>query len=109
MHPTLETEGAHLYFFCFCCICMYIFYTKKNKYLTTESTLRLFLIMKRLFSESHSSTVCIATSYGLDGGGVGVRVPVGEKNVYFFILFRLALGPTRRLIQWGTGGGSFPR
>jgi hypothetical protein len=42
-----------------------------------------------------------ATGYGLDGGGVGVRVPVGAR--IFSMSSRPALGPTQRPIQWVPG------
>jgi hypothetical protein len=38
---------------------------------------------------------------GLDGQGVGVRVPVGSRN--FSTSSRPALGPTQPSIQWKTG------
>jgi hypothetical protein len=45
----------------------------------------------------------IATGYGLDSQGVGVRVPVGGKNFHFSMSSRLALGPTQPPIQWVSG------
>jgi hypothetical protein len=44
--------------------------------------------------QSQNSVVGIATSYGLDDRGVGVRVPVGSRP---------ALGPTKSPIQWIPG------
>jgi hypothetical protein len=47
---------------------------------------------------SLDSAVGIATGYGLDERGVGVRVPVGSR--IFFASFRPALGSTQSPIQW---------
>jgi hypothetical protein len=44
--------------------------------------------------------VGIATGYGLDDQGVGVRVPVGGKNFHFSMSSRQALGSTQPSIQW---------
>jgi hypothetical protein len=48
------------------------------------------------------SAVGIATGYGLNCRGVGVRVPI---EAFFFLLptSRPALGPTSPLIQWVRG------
>jgi hypothetical protein len=54
---------------------------------------------------SRDSSVGIATGYGLDDRGVGVRVPVGVKNFLFSTSSRPALG----LTSYPMGiGGSFP-
>jgi hypothetical protein len=52
-------------------------------------------------SSSQDSIVRIATGYGLDDQGVGVRVPVGSR--IFSTLSRPALGPTEPPIQWVPG------
>jgi hypothetical protein len=44
--------------------------------------------------------VGIATGYGLDGRGVGVRVPVGVKNFLFSVSSRPALRFIQPPIQW---------
>jgi hypothetical protein len=51
------------------------------------------------------SAVGIATGYGLDGRGIGVRVPVGA---IFYSSSRPPdrLGPTRPPIQWVSGTAS---
>jgi hypothetical protein len=46
--------------------------------------------------------VGIATGYGLDDQGVGVRVPVGSR-ILFSKSSRPALGPTQPPIQWVPG------
>jgi hypothetical protein len=43
----------------------------------------------------------IATGYGEDGRGVGVRVPVGARFFVFYTSSRPSLGPTYLM---GTGG-----
>jgi hypothetical protein len=43
----------------------------------------------------------IATGYGLDDRGIGVRVPVGSR--IFSTSSRPAVGPTKPLIQWVPG------
>jgi hypothetical protein len=52
-------------------------------------------------SVSRDSVVRIATSYGLDDRGVGVRVPVGSR--IFSKSSRPALGSTQTPIQWVRG------
>jgi hypothetical protein len=54
-----------------------------------------------LFLRSRDSSVGIATGYGLDDRGVGVRVPVGSG--IFSTSSRPALGPTQPPIQWVAG------
>jgi hypothetical protein len=49
--------------------------------------------------QSQDSVVGIATGYGLDDRGVGVRVPVGSRIFSSRRLDRL-LGPTQLSIQW---------
>jgi hypothetical protein len=58
---------------------------------------------------SRDSAVCIASGYGLDDLGVGVRVPVGSR--IFSKSSRPALGPTQPPIQWVPGAfpGGSPR
>jgi hypothetical protein len=53
------------------------------------------------FVWSQDSVAGIATGYGLDGQGVGVRVPVGSKD--FSTSSRSALGATEPPIQWVLG------
>jgi hypothetical protein len=50
---------------------------------------------------SRDSVVGIATGYGLDDRGVGVRVPVGWR--IFYTSSRPVLGPTQPPIQWVPG------
>jgi hypothetical protein len=54
-------------------------------------------------SGSRDSAVGIATGYGLDDRGVGVRVLVGPKGFLLSMSYRPALWPTQPLIQWVTG------
>jgi hypothetical protein len=54
---------------------------------------------------SRDSAVGIATGYGLDDRGVGVRVPVGSR--IFSTSSRPAVGPTQPPIEWVPG--LFPR
>jgi hypothetical protein len=51
-------------------------------------------------SVSRDSVVGIAIGYGLDDGGVGVRVPVGWRIFFISTSSRPALGPTQPPIQW---------
>jgi hypothetical protein len=51
--------------------------------------------------KTRDNVVGIATGYGLDGGGVGVRIPVGAR--IFFTASRPTLGPTQPHIQWELG------
>jgi hypothetical protein len=53
--------------------------------------------------KSRDSSVGIATSYGLDGRGIGVRVPVVVGIFLFSISSRPALGFTQPPIQWVPG------
>jgi hypothetical protein len=48
--------------------------------------------------ESRDSSIGIATGYGLDDHGVGVRVPWG-KNFHFSVSSRPVLEPTQPPIQ----------
>jgi hypothetical protein len=65
--------------------------------------LRRYFIIKRviILCRSRDSSVGIATSYGLDHRGVGVRVPVGSR---IFSTSELALGSTQHPIRWVPGG-----
>jgi hypothetical protein len=54
-------------------------------------------------NRSLDSVVGIATSYGLDDRGVGVRVPGRVKNFLFSVSFRPALWSTQPPIQWVPG------
>jgi hypothetical protein len=56
---------------------------------------------------SRDSSVGIATGYGLDDRGVGVRVPVRVKNFLFSTASRSNLGPNQPPIQW-VPGAPFP-
>jgi hypothetical protein len=54
-----------------------------------------------IIPSSWDSVVGIATGYGLDDWGVGVRVPVGlRKNALFSTSSRPSLGSTQLPIQW---------
>jgi hypothetical protein len=55
---------------------------------------------------TRDSAVGIATGYGLDDQGFGVRVPVGGKNFHFSMSSRSTLGPTQPSIQWVPGAPS---
>jgi hypothetical protein len=55
-------------------------------------------------SRSRDSVVGIATGYGLDDRGVGVRVPVGSR--IFSTSSRPTLGSTQTSYSMGTGGFS---
>jgi hypothetical protein len=50
---------------------------------------------------SRNSVVGIATAYGLDDPGIGVRVPVGSR--IFSTSSRSALGPAQPQIKWVPG------
>jgi hypothetical protein len=52
--------------------------------------------------ESRNSVVGIATGYGLDHRGVGVRVRMGSR-IFFFLRCTGWLGPTQPPIQWVMG------
>jgi hypothetical protein len=52
---------------------------------------------------SRDSVVGVATGYGLDDRGVGVRVQVESRNFPFSTSSRPALGPTQPPIQWTPG------
>jgi hypothetical protein len=58
-------------------------------------------IFSEVHGDSRDSVVGIATGYGLDDRGVGVRVPVGSR--LFSMSSRPALGSTQALIQWAPG------
>jgi hypothetical protein len=57
---------------------------------------------------SRDDAVGVATGYGMDGRGVGVRVPVGDKISLLSMLFRRVLGPIQPPIRWFSGT-LFPR
>jgi hypothetical protein len=59
--------------------------------------------MYLILAMSLDSSVGIATGYGLDDRGVGVRVPESVKNFLFSTSSRLALGSTQPPIQWLPG------
>jgi hypothetical protein len=52
------------------------------------------------------SSAGIATGYGLDGRGVGVRLPVGPKYFLLSSLSTRVLGPTQPPIQRVPGAAS---
>jgi hypothetical protein len=52
---------------------------------------------------SRGSVVGIATEYGLDYRGIGVRVPVGSRIFLFATSSRPAMGSTQTPIQWVPG------
>jgi hypothetical protein len=56
----------------------------------------------QLLVYTHYSVVGIATGYGLDDRGFGVRVPLGSR-IFFSTSFRPALGSTQSPIQWVPG------
>jgi hypothetical protein len=58
-------------------------------------------------SRNRGSSVGIATSYGLNDRGVGVRVPV-VKNFLSSTSRRPVLAPTQLPTQWVPEGGLFP-
>jgi hypothetical protein len=47
--------------------------------------------------------VGIATGYGLDDRGVGVRVPAGSKNFLFSMSFKPTLRSTLPPLRWVAG------
>jgi hypothetical protein len=57
---------------------------------------------------SRDSSVGIATVYGLDGRGIGVRVPIRAVFYVTSSSSRPVLGPTQPPIQW-VPGDDFPR
>jgi hypothetical protein len=61
-----------------------------------------FWVRKQFRKESRDSAVGTATGYGLDGGEVGVRVPVRE-DCLLSIPSRLVLRTTQPPIQWILG------
>jgi hypothetical protein len=65
-----------------------------------ESGCIIFLCVY-LLKRSRGSVVGIATGYGLDDWGVGVRVPAGPR--IFSTSSRLVVGSTQPLIQWVPG------
>jgi hypothetical protein len=65
--------------------------------------LKIYFVTILLISRSQNSSFSIATGYGLEDQGVGVRV----KNFLFSTLSKLALGSTQPPIQWVPG--LFPR
>jgi ABC-type lipoprotein release transport system permease subunit len=62
--------------------------------------MRIFLLLIIIIGRL-GSVVGIATGYGMDDRGVGVRVPVGSR--IFFTSSRPTLGPTQLPIQWVPG------
>jgi hypothetical protein len=63
----------------------------------------VFVSVHNLFVPSRDSAVGIATGYGLDERGVGVRIPGGGKNFHLSMSCIPALGPTQPPIQWVPG------
>jgi len=62
-----------------------------------ESTRGLLYIIRHIPESGRSSTVGIATDYGLDGPGSN---PGGDE---IFRMFRPALGPTQPPVKWVPG------
>jgi hypothetical protein len=56
--------------------------------------------------EQPGSAVGIVTDYGLDDRGVGVRVPVGSRILFFHVIKKQALGLMQPPIQWVPGAFS---
>jgi hypothetical protein len=59
-----------------------------------------FIIPLTLLHEPTDGAVRMATGYGLDGQGVGVRVPVSGRFFLLSMSSRPARGPTQPLMQW---------
>jgi hypothetical protein len=62
--------------------------------------------LNTLYFVSRDSAFDIATSYGLDDQGVGVRVPVGKK---FSLLHIIQTGSGVHPTSYPMGTGDFPR
>jgi hypothetical protein len=63
----------------------------------------LIILLCTTFCRSRDSSVGIATVYGLDAWGVGLRVPVGS-NVSFLRVVQTGSGAHPAFYQMGTGG-----
>jgi hypothetical protein len=63
----------------------------------------LIILLTTYFRGSRDSEVSIATSYGLDDRGVGVRIPVGWRIFSSPNSSRPALRSTQPPIQWVPG------
>jgi hypothetical protein len=66
--------------------------------LNTYSLLIPYFVLKMFVV--NQLAVGIATGYGLNGRGVGVRIPVREKYVSFSTSSRPVLGLTQPPVQW---------
>jgi hypothetical protein len=65
--------------------------------------LLLLLFLVAIIYGSRASVVGIATGYGLDDCGVGVRVPVGSRIFSSPCRPDLLCGPPSLLVQWVPG------
>jgi hypothetical protein len=79
------------------------FWTDKDNQLQQQNKCFVDLSTRSLPLLSRDSAVGTAIGYGLDEGGVGVRVPVGSRIFFIPTLSRPALGPTQPPIQWVPG------
>jgi hypothetical protein len=69
-------------------------------FLSTRISINKFRLNKIYWVWSLDRAVGIATGYGLDDRGVGVRVPVGSRIFLFSASCRPVLGSTQPPIQW---------
>jgi hypothetical protein len=64
---------------------------------------RIFYSSLMSISRSRGSSVSIVSDYGMYDLAIGVRSPVGPKIFPLAFVFRPALGPTKRPVQWVPG------
>jgi hypothetical protein len=88
-------RSDHERFFAYPSSSTFIYHPTNRLYTVVKGT-----IEKPIISWSRDSAVGIATGYGLDDRGVGVRVPVGSRIFFYSTSSRPALGPMQPLIQW---------